>query len=246
MSSYQDSYCNHRDWFCFICGRYTAQKNRRHVTAVLKDAYSIYFGVNEGIPSACTPEIICSTCQITLLSWYKGGELSFKYSSPMRWFSIQEHNPNDCYFCANFEYGRTAKIYTEIKYTMTSTVIDKVQRDEGLPPPPPPINYPPELDAGTSEPVPSTSAHSEYRPPGYVEQSPKLISQSFLSDLSPDLELTKAKSEILGSRLRLIPSRYVGAGFLRFLLSFLVRLSLLSGSVELKASNSVSDVSEIH
>lgn len=173
------SECKHKNWFCFVCGHFTPQSNRRNIGETVETAYLFFFG-KQFESQRWIPEIICTTCESRLCTWLKGGDRYPKYSEPMTWFPVNQHVEENCYFCRNFKPGRNAKYYTE--YEQVNSVILPIDREQGVPPPIPPqavpegVDFNPisrtaTVDTGPSN-VPSTS-HSEYVPPRYVDNKPK-------------------------------------------------------------------------
>ena len=49
MASSRRSCLNHPDIFCYICGSYASNEQRKPISAFVKRAYFTYFGVRVGI-----------------------------------------------------------------------------------------------------------------------------------------------------------------------------------------------------
>lgn len=97
MSSSRRHCLNHPDAFCYICGIYTMQKQRRNITDFVKQAYLAYFGVEIGKQDkSWVPHKVCKTCVESLRQWTKGESLNF--GVPMVWREPKNHH-DDCYFC---------------------------------------------------------------------------------------------------------------------------------------------------
>lgn len=195
--------CKHRNWFCFICGRYELERNRKGISNALEEAYRLYFGkdMEEIRNKPWSPDKICATCSVNLHSWSIGNKSYIKFKVPMIWMDPGEHNSENCYFCVNKTYGYSSKLLKKIDYNGVPSVELPVAREEGDEVPPSPKTYsPPTEAAGIS--FPSASSGSEYIPSELMTPTPVLMSQMYFNDLVRDLELTKTKAEILGSRLR--------------------------------------------
>ena len=112
---------------------------------------------------------------------------------PMVWREPFDH-VTDCYFCLTPKLslsGLNKKKAELIEYSNLPSAIRPVPHDESMPVPKAPDEYNLLSDDEERETV-----HS---PP---EKQPRLISQGELNDLVRNLDLTKTKAEILGSRLQ--------------------------------------------
>lgn len=195
--------CKQSNWFCFICGHYELQRNRKGFSEELQEAYRLYFGKDAEVLKNMrwTPDFICATCSVGLHSWLNGNQHYLKYKDPIIWMDPGEHNPENCYFCVNKTVGFSSKNLRKMNYVGVPSVEMPVVRERDEDGPPAPKTYSPLTDAaGLSH--PSTSSGSEYVPSEFVTNAPILMSQMYFNDLVRDLELTKAKAELLGSRLK--------------------------------------------
>ena len=86
--------------FCYVCGEYTLQSNRRGISEFVKRAYVAYFKVLLGDQDkAWAPHIVCKKSVEHLRQWTKKERKSLHFGIPMAWREPKNHL-NDCYFCA--------------------------------------------------------------------------------------------------------------------------------------------------
>ncbi|GBM52200.1 hypothetical protein AVEN_157891-1 [Araneus ventricosus] len=98
MSSSRRNCVNHPDVFCYICGEYTLNENRKTVSAFVKRDYLGYFGVRFGDQNKTwAPHQVCKTCTEHLRQWTTGKRKSLKFGVPMVWREPPNHF-DDCYF----------------------------------------------------------------------------------------------------------------------------------------------------
>nr|CAI5861869.1 unnamed protein product [Callosobruchus analis] len=98
-SSSRRSCVNQPDVFCYICGEYMFQQNRRAITEFVKQAYLAYFGVKLGDQDKTwAPHLVCKTCTEQLRQWTTGKRKCLKFGVPMVWREPKNH-VDDCYFC---------------------------------------------------------------------------------------------------------------------------------------------------
>lgn len=87
------------DSFCYICGEYTIDNQKKHYRFRQKSVFSL-FGVRLGHQDkSWAPHILCKTCVKLIRSWTKG-ERRLKFGIPMVWREPNDH-VTDCYFCMN-------------------------------------------------------------------------------------------------------------------------------------------------
>ena len=192
---------NRRDTFCYICGEYTLVHQKRSMTDIVKKAYHLYFGIKLGDQDKeWAPYICCATCTVCLRAWLRGTRKTMPFAVPMIWREQKDH-VTDCYFCLTNVSGFSAKNKKSIEYPNLPSAMRPVPHDESLPFPKPPDEW--TLD----EPDEETEIHGtgsdidpDYEPCSLDD--PHLITQSELNDLVRDLGLSKAKAELLGSRLQ--------------------------------------------
>lgn len=185
--------------FCYICGKIVFSAQKRPLTAVVKKAYELYFGVKVGDQDKpWAPHQCCNTCPVTLRKWINGKDVSMPFAVPMVWREPKDH-VNDCYFCLTPRAsGMTNKKKSAIQYPNIPSAMQPVPHSEQLPVPAPPTNFSIEED-DTGEPTPTKSSDPDYAECG---STPHIITQGELNDLIRDLDLGKNKSELLGSRLQ--------------------------------------------
>ena len=91
--------CKKLDNFCYVCGHYTVNKNKRKITSCVSKSYEASFKINIVI-DWFTPSFICTTCFSKFSKWDSCGAI-FNFSVPMLWFPSNEHTSSTCYGCIN-------------------------------------------------------------------------------------------------------------------------------------------------
>ena len=182
----------HPDSFCYICGEYVIERQKRNVTDFVKNAYKAYFGMVLGDQDKTwAPHIVCKTCVESLRGW-TNGKLKLKFAVPMVWREPKNHY-NDCYFCLNDMTGYNKNKKKTWKYPNLESAIRPVMHSEELPVP----IFSTEPDTSTT----SDDSCSDFEEPS-VLHGPQQFNQYELNDLVRDLCLSKDQSEILVSRLQ--------------------------------------------
>ena len=91
---------NNPNVFCYICGEYTLQSNRKGISEFVKCAYLVHFKVMLGDQDKeWAPHIVCKQCVEHLRQWTKKDRKSLRFGIPMAWHEPKKHF-DDCYFCA--------------------------------------------------------------------------------------------------------------------------------------------------
>ena len=192
--------------FCYICGEITFSSQKRNLTPLVKTAYQHYFGMKVGDQDkSWAPHICCNSCSVILREWLKNKKRSMAFAVPMVWREPTNHI-DDCYFCLTppIKAGLSMKKRGTVKYPNLPSAIRPIPHSDSLPVPTPPQHY--ELEVENEDSVeeeepnkPSTSHDPDF---GIKDDTPHRLSQAELSDLIRDLDLSKEKAELLGSRLQ--------------------------------------------
>ena len=208
MSERKRCCVNDADNFCYICGKFTPQDLRKSITDRLKLAYKLYFKVKLGDQDkSWAPHVSCSSCYSLLTQWLNGKKKKMAFWSPMVWREQKDHF-TDCYFCMTKISGFSKKTKSKIKYPDCSSAIKPMPHNTEHPVPELPAEIMPfhsESEASTDV---GTSSASEFedcadeRASINPDTTHHFLSQGDLQDLSRDLNLSKEKSELLGSRLK--------------------------------------------
>ena len=123
------------------------------------------------------------------------------FAVPMIWREPKDHC-SDCYFCLTPKVlGMTTSKKRSVAYPNIPSAIRPVPHGPDLPVPKPPSVW----NVDDDDEIPDQSDLSEHlSDPDFFEhdESPHLITQEELNDLIRDLDLSKTKSELLGSRLQ--------------------------------------------
>ena len=110
--------------FCFICGSYILQKQRRPVNGFVKKLYYSYLKLGD---QEWAPNFVCETCLANLRGWSKGKRKSLSFGVPMIWREPKDHVTN-CYFCLTKTEGFILK--KKIKKPKSFTQICHQQSDQ--------------------------------------------------------------------------------------------------------------------
>lgn len=197
MSSPRKNCKYSNDTFCYICGVFVTNTQKRNITEFVKQIYAEYFGFKmDKLDKSWVPHKVCKFCVESLRLWKKGHRSGLDFGIPMIWMEPKDHD--DCYFC-KVEAKGFKRTHTW-RYPDIQSIKCPVLHSENLPRPiytSTVVRNPTEtmvLNLQNSE-----SSESE----GECEIStPQLFSQNELSDLIRDLNLSKQGSEVLASRLK--------------------------------------------
>ncbi|KAK1803855.1 hypothetical protein P4O66_003802 [Electrophorus voltai] len=202
------------DNFCYICGEVTFANQKKDIAsnAKVKKAYHLYFRCKIGDQDkSWAPHICCRTCATNLSQWINGKRKLMPFAVPMVWREPSNHI-TDCYFSMvpPVSGGITKKKKWAIAYPNIPSASQPVPHGEGLlvPEPLTEVSNDPSDDGDemTLEfPGPSTSDGHQETDPDFSQGAssvPHRITQEELNYLVRDLELSKSKAELLGSRLQ--------------------------------------------
>ncbi|XP_044586080.1 uncharacterized protein LOC123266115 [Cotesia glomerata] len=200
---------NDVDSFCFICGEFIKVRSKKFALLTnlkLCEAYEAYFNLKISNQNEnWVPHFACVSCKNTLEAWYRGENRHMKFAMPRIWREPSDH-VHDCYFCmVNPSKRRSGKNAEKIFYPDLPSTSSPIPHDENLPVPARSGLDSFEVQAsqsstGSSAPLTNTDGSD------FMTKSqsfgPHFISSSEFNDLVRDLNLSKNKAEILGSRLK--------------------------------------------
>ena len=197
------------DNFCYICGEVTFANQKKSITSKVKKAYHAYFECKVGDQDKpWAPHICCATCTTQLSQWLNGKRPSMPFAVPMVWRE-QSNHVDDCYFCLvpPLSGGITKQKKSTIVYPNIPSALRPVPHGDGLPIPEPPAEYIflDSSDEDKGEPTCFSPRPSACSDPDFhcgASSTPHRITQEELNDLVRDLDLSKNKAELLGSRLQ--------------------------------------------
>ena len=126
---------NKSDAFCYICGCYTLNHQRRNISLFVKRAYKAYFEVHFGIQNKqWAPHVECHNCEEMFWDWTKGKRRGLPFGVPMIWREPNNH-VTDSYFCMVNTTGVWKKNRHKITYPNIPSAIRPVLHSEEVPVP---------------------------------------------------------------------------------------------------------------
>jgi hypothetical protein len=198
------------DNVCYICGEVAFARQRKAITAILRKAYHLYFGCKIGDQDkSWAPHMCCRKCATNLKQWLNGKRHAMPFAVPKVWREPRNHT-TDCYFCMAppVSGGITKKKKWTRVYPNIPSAPHAVPHGEGISVPEPPKEF--TIDSDDEDEGESTSGSPE--PPASAEPhvshgrssapQPHILILDELNDLVRDLELSKNKAELPGSRLK--------------------------------------------
>lgn len=124
----------HPDKFCFVCGQYMLEKDKKTITSLLAEAYIGYFGRTLENHQPWAPSYVCKTCYDNLRQWKMGKRPSMPFAQPMLWNNSTNH-PIDCYFCNAHVSGYNKLKKNLMKYPDVPSVTKPIPHDTNNPKP---------------------------------------------------------------------------------------------------------------
>lgn len=188
--------------FCFICGKFSLQKQRKEITEFVKTVYREYFGIPLVKRNKYwVPNIVCKPCVESLRYWSQGGRKGLQFGVPMMWNEPSNHL-NDCYFCAVNVKGMNRYKKRTWVYPSVKSVTTPVSHSDDLPIPV--FSRPSTSNGDDFEMLEGSSGQSSSSGSEFEEDVSKKpgFSQDELNDLVRDLNLPKISAELLASRLK--------------------------------------------
>lgn len=198
--------CKNKDVFCVICGCYTLQKNRKVVTATVKEYYEKCFQISkETLDNVWTPQVICTSCFSHISNYVKGNKRAKHFEVPMLWREPSSHE-TDCLFCVCDTRGFNSNSIRKIIYPHLESITYPVPKTHNEIRP---SNLPehenlqnPESDMELSNDDQIQYDETDLEKSNTIECDHSTFNQEELNDLVRDLGLSKELSELLSSRLK--------------------------------------------
>ena len=197
------------DNVCYISGEVTFARQRKAITVIVKKAYHLYFECKIGDQDkSWAPHVCGHKCATDLSQWLNGKTRAMPFVVPMVWREPSIHT-TDCYFCMAPPFSGV--ITNKKKWTIVCPNIPSalcpVPQGEGIPIPKPSKEFTINSDEGEGESTlgsPELPACTKAHVSHVTSFSPQpyILIQEELNDLVHDLELSKSKAELLGSRLK--------------------------------------------
>ena len=175
----------------------TAKETQSYTETRFLIAYETYLGMKMGDQDkSWAPRFCCGSCRSTLEGWMRGSRNCMPFAISRIWREPTNHHDN-CYICV-VDISKYKKTKDRIKIVYSS-----------IPSSIAPVNHGPELSIPqppTAHAISSTSSEDDNTDFEVDTQcsgkNPHFPNQNELDDLTRDLGLTKAKAEILSSRLK--------------------------------------------
>jgi hypothetical protein len=143
------------------------------------------------------PHVSCGSCRSTLEGWYRGTKRKMPFAVPRIWREPQNHH-DDCYFCmVDINKIKRGKGRQNITYPDIPSSTAPAPHNEDLPIPVRSIDN---QDQTMEQNVSSESEYSDHE--STDTSIPHFPIQSEIDDLVRDMALSKAKAEIMTSRLK--------------------------------------------
>lgn len=93
--------------YCYCCGHFklSEQRSDGRLSDEFKSLYTAYFDQPFIVDKWYAPQSVCKTCYNHLFDWKRTkGKKQMNFGVPMLWSEpkAKQHDPSDCYACANF------------------------------------------------------------------------------------------------------------------------------------------------
>ena len=187
------------DFFCYVCGYYISQRQKKH--KIIPEtkffiAYEAYFGMKMGDQDkSWAPHFCCGSCRSTLEGWMRGSRKCMPFANPESGENLPIIMMTLFLHSGHFHIQKD-KGQKKIVYPSIPSSIAPVNHGPELPIPQPPTTHAISLTSSEDDDVDfevdtQSSSKDSHFP-----------NQNELNDLTRDLGLTKAKAEILSSRLK--------------------------------------------
>ena len=136
MASRMRHHCRNKlNAFCFICGCYPHNRQRRNISLFVKRAYKTYFEVHLGDQyKQWGPYIVCHIYEEMLRDWIKGKRKGLPFGVPMIWHETNNY-VTDSYFCMVNITGVRKKNRHKITYPNIPSAIQPIPYSEEVPVP---------------------------------------------------------------------------------------------------------------
>lgn len=208
-------YCSRKDSFCYICGRFTTEKNKKKWNEKISNVYLVYYQMEWSNDKHYAPSVLCAACYTSMVRWTKKKQEKLEFKIPMFWFNPgDEHIEENCYFCVNKVTG--AQAYRPKSHSYVSTDFTALPEPYGPNDSPPKFQGIPILTEEGDVEIPSLMSEEPSSLP-YTEPSSKsfvlpkhahvagtvsLIDQKYLNTMCVRLDLSQRKSMELARMLR--------------------------------------------
>lgn len=190
--------------FCYVCGHFVPMSVKKgSFSAEIKTAYQKYFNQQLFLDVDWTPNIVCRTCYTYLWEWMNKKRAVLPFGVPMIWTDPIEHDPSNCYACANRHAGLNRKKVKSVVYVGVPSAQLPLPHSDSVPIP----NFPsPDLLSQiTADFTESSSAYPLFEPEMPTDEptdEPTLLTQDDMDFLVAKLSLSQRSSEFLTSFLK--------------------------------------------
>jgi hypothetical protein len=180
----------------------TFARQRKAITAIVKNAYHLYFGCKTGDKDkSWAPHRCCRKYATILLQWLN----ALPFAVPMVWRELSNH-ATVCCFCIvpPVSGGIMNKKKWTIVYPNIPSALRQIPHGEDISVPELPKEFTidsddeDERESNSSSPEPPASTESHVSRGRSSAPQPHILTQDELNDLVRDLELSKSKKRVTG------------------------------------------------
>lgn len=191
------------NYYCYVCGKFTIMPSRKRINDHTARIYEQYFNVTMIRDVNWVPTIACSTCTNRLNDWSNGKVESMTFGVPVIWTDPGNHDPDNCYVCANPASGINRSKTRKLEYKGVKSATRPIPHSDVVPVPTRP--------SLTEEYIPPTfdsmleASTSEYQP-SIVQRTCNHIeiSQHRLNVMARQLKLSQTRQIILAQHLNAV------------------------------------------
>lgn len=199
--------------FCYICGKVIIPGRQKTISAALEEAYTFYFGKVVIRNVSWAPNASCKVCANGLYEWMREKRLKMPFRTPMIWLDRGEHNPENCYVCANGRiWGNNRNKNRSKTYVgVESAQLPQLYEDTDVAPIPPARSLCSDFAGFVPLSSQSENQTESYQPSPKRLRQPRLLDRSALDRIARNLSLSQNQTMMLVHELR--SENLIGSNF---------------------------------